>query len=217
VEKIGRSKIINASQVLRAVRGSLDRIVRYVYFRQVSDVTCWLIMGVVNKPEVSMIIVGFYVGMTVFVSVVFGIVFYFIFTESPANSLLGMAVLVTVVVVVEALMLTLLASFYRTRYILTDTELILKTSRLIGGSKKIPLDTVTSAEHTLIPFGFRLFGASFYGGYYYFPSVGRTFMAITNFHDGVLIKSAHGNYVITPSNPDEFMAKINKQTKTKTS
>jgi hypothetical protein len=171
-------------------------------------------MGVVNKPEVSSVIVGFYVGMTVFVSAVFGIVFYFILTDQPANSLLGLTVLVTVVVVVEALMLTLLASFYSTRYILTDTELIVKASRLIGGTKTIPLNTITSAERTLIPFGFRLFGASFYGGYYYFPSVGRTFMAITNFHDGTLIKSTHGNYVITPNNPDNFIENINLKTKT---
>ena len=92
----------------------------------------------------------------------------------------------------------ILASIYRTKYILTDNELILKASKLIGGSKRIPLETIESVERTLIPFGFRLFGASFYGGYYYLPSVGKAFMVITNFKDGVLIKTKHGNYVITP-------------------
>jgi hypothetical protein len=173
-------------------------------------------MGAVNKPEVSRTIVGFYAGMAVFLAVLFGVIFYFIYTEQPEGSLLGIVVLAVTTVFVEGLMLWLLASIHRTRYILTDNELILQAPKLIGGTKKIPLETVESVQRTLIPFGFRLFGASFYGGYYYFPSVGRAFMVITNFRDGVLIKTTNANYVITPSNPDEFIAKINVQTETKT-
>jgi len=171
-------------------------------------------MGVVNKPEVSSIIVGFYVGMTVFVSVVFGIVFYFIFTEQPPNSLLAMAIIMPVIALTEGVMLWAVASIYRTRYILTDTELVIKTSSLIGGSKTITLKTITSTERTLIPFGIRLFGASFHGGHYHIPSLGRTFMAITNYSDGVLIKAKNGNYVITPTNPENFIENINLKTKT---
>ena len=167
-------------------------------------------MGVVNKPVVSRIIVGFYVGMTVFVSVVFGIVFYFIYVEAPPNSLVAMAILVPVIILVEAVMLWAVASIYRTRYILTDSELILETSSLIGGSKTIPLETIQSMQRTLIPFGIKLLGASFHGGYYYLPSLGRAFMVITNYRDGVLMKATNGNYVITPSNPDNFIANIEK-------
>ena len=65
-------------------------------------------------------------------------------------------------------------------------------------------------NRTLIPFGFRIFGASFYGGYYYFPSVGRAFMVITNFRDGILIKAEHENYVITPRDPKSFIEAIEK-------
>jgi len=169
-------------------------------------------MSTVNKPEVSRVIVGFYVGMTVFVSVVFGIVFYFIFTESPPNSLVAMAILVPVIILVEAVMLGAVASIYRTRYILTDSELILETSSLIGGSKTIPLETIQSMQRTLIPFGIKLLGASFHGGYYYLPSLGRAFMVITNYRDGVLIKAQNGIYVITPSNPEELIEKINTMT-----
>ena len=146
-------------------------------------------MGAVNKPEISRIIVGFYVGMTVFVSVVFGIVFFFVYTEVPPNSLVAMAVLVPVIILVEGVMLWAVASIYRTKYVLTDTELVLETSSLIGGSKKIPLDTIQSLQRTLIPFGFKLLGASFHGGYYYLPSLGRAFMVITNYRDGILIKA----------------------------
>ena len=77
-------------------------------------------------------------------------------------------------------------------------------------NKRIPLETVESVHRTLIPFGIRLFGASFYGGYYYFPNVGRAFMVITNFRDGVLIKAQHGNYVITPRKPEDFIESIKK-------
>ena len=161
---------------------------------------------------VSRIIVGFYVGMTVFVSVVFGIVFYFIYTEAPLNSLVAMAILVPVIILAEAVMLGAVASIYRTRYILTDSELILETSSLIGGSKTIPLETIQSIQRTLIPFGIKLLGASFHGGYYYLPSLGRAFMVITNYRDGVLIKAQNGIYVITPSNPEELIEKINTMT-----
>ncbi len=169
-----------------------------------------------NKPEISKIIAGFYVGMTIFVSVVFSIVFYFIYTEAPPNSLVAMAVLVPVIILVELVMLWAVASIYRTRYILTDNELVLKASRLIGGTKRIPLETIKSTQRTLIPFSFRLFGASFHGGHYYLPSLGRAFMVITNFRDGVLIKAANGNYVITPSNPNNYIQEIEKNKTRKT-
>ena len=169
-----------------------------------------------NKPEVSRVIVGFYVGMTVFVSVVFGIVFYFVYTEAPPNSVVAMAVLVPVIILVEGLMLWAVASIYRTRYVLTDSELVVETSRLIGGSKRIPLETIQSLQRTLIPFGIKLFGASFHGGYYYIPSIGRAFMVITNYRDGILIKATNGNYVITPNNPDNFIKTIKLRTKTET-
>jgi len=173
-------------------------------------------MGVVNKPEVSRTIVGFYAGMAVFLAVLFGVIFYFIYTDAPEDSIVGLIVLAVIAPVVEGLVLWVLASLYRTRYVIMDGELVLEASSLIGGTKRIPLETIESMQRTLIPFGFRLFGASFHGGHYYIPSIGRAFMVITNFKDGVLIKAANGNYVITPSNPDEFIAKINVQTETKT-
>jgi asparagine N-glycosylation enzyme membrane subunit Stt3 len=168
-------------------------------------------MDTVNKPEVSKTLVGFYAGTAVFVATVFGVVLFFIFTEQPPNSLVGIVVLVVVAVVVEGIMLSLLASIYTTKYILSDNELILKAPLLIGGTKRIPLETIESAQRTLIPFGMRLFGASFYGGYYYFPSIGKTFVVMTNFNDGVLIKTKKGNYVITPSRPGDFITDIDRR------
>ena len=165
---------------------------------------------------VSRIIVGFYVGMTVFVSVVFGIVFYFIYTEAPPDSVLAMAILIPVIILVEVVKVWAVASIFRTRYVLTESELVLEASSLIGGTKRIPLETIQSLQRTLIPFGIKLVGASFHGGHYYIPSIGRAFVAITNFRDGFLLKITNGNYVITPSNPDNFIETIKLKTKIKT-
>jgi membrane protein YdbS with pleckstrin-like domain len=170
-------------------------------------------MDTVNKPEISRSLAWLYAAIATLIPALGVIVAYFPSLRTPSTT--GMTVIVVLVVVigfVEIIMLWILASIYRTRYILTEDELILKAPRLIGGRKRIPLETINSVERTLIPFGFRLFGASFYGGYYYLPSVGKAFMVITNFKDGVLVKAKHGNYVITPSNPERFIETIEKMT-----
>lgn len=87
---------------------------------------------------------------------------------------------------------------------------MIRTSRLIAltKEKRVPLAKVKSVERTLIPFGLRLFGASFYGGHYYIPGLGKAFITMTNFNDGVLLRTKDGNYIITPRNPEEFMKAI---------
>lgn len=167
-------------------------------------------MTMVNKPKISATLVSFYVGVVVFLAAVFSVVFYLVYTQVTAKSIIGIVVLVIAIGFSEGIMLWLLASIFRTRYVVTGNELVLKAPALIGGNKKIPIESIMSMQRTLIPFGIRLFGASFYGGYYYFPSVGRAFMMITNFRDGVLIKAANGSYVITPRSPDDFIQHIER-------
>ena len=99
----------------------------------------------------------------------------------------------------------LIHSILSTRYVITGDELIIRSSPLIGGSRRIRLDSILNVGRTLIPFGFKLFGASFHGGYYYIPSYGRVFMVITNFRDGVMIETRAGRFIITPRDPDEFV------------
>jgi len=90
-----------------------------------------------------------------------------------------------------------------------------KVSRTIALTYEIlPLGTVNSVEKILIPFGIRLFGASFHGGYYHIPSLGRAFLCVTNFKDGLLIKTSHGNYVITPNDPLDFKETIENRKST---
>ena len=162
-------------------------------------------MSIINKPDVSRAIALIYEALVIFIAAV--TVFFFFAAFFTPMGIVGIATSI-VSAFVGAIMLLILASVYRTRYILTNEEFIIKTTKLIGGSKTIPLTTLKYVEKTLIPFGLKLFGASFHGGYYHVPSMGRAFLSITNFKDGLLIKIGHGNYVITPSNPLDFQEAI---------
>ena len=162
-----------------------------------------------NQPKVSDAIAWSYGGLALFIAIL-AVVFAFAGLFTPMET--GGIVAAVVLVFVEAVMLLILRSLYATRYLLSDQELVIKTSRLIGGTKRIPLSNVKSVEETLIPFGIRLFGASFHGGYYQIPNLGRAFVAITNFQDGLLVKSKNQNYIITPKNPAEFKEAIETKT-----
>lgn len=162
-------------------------------------------LNITNEPVVSKSVAWSYGGLAIFIAAL--IVFFAyagFFTPMGAPGIAASLVSV----VVEAVMILILRSLYRTRYILTDEELVIKTTRLIGGEKRIPLKKVESVEKILIPFGIKLFGASFHGGYYQIPGLGRAFLAITNFQDGLLIKTTQGNYIITPKDPEGFREAI---------
>jgi len=162
-------------------------------------------LNIINEPDVSKVIVWMYGGIGVFIA---ALMVFFAF--SGFFTPMGVTGIVSSIVLafVEAVMLLLLRSLYRTRYILTDEELFIKTTKLIGGGKRISLKTIKSLEQTLIPFGVRIFGASFHGGYYQIPNLGRAFLSITNFHDGLLIKTQDGNYIITPKDSMNFKEAI---------
>jgi hypothetical protein len=157
-------------------------------------------MSVVNRPEVSKGLARFYLATTILLAAL-GLLFVYLYLQMPQIAgIIGLAVIIAV----EIILVSLVASIYRTTYTLTPKELVIKASIFIGGTKRVPLETIESAERTLIPFGIRLFGASGYGGYIYFPNIGRAFVTITNFKDGVLIKTQRGIYLITPRNPESF-------------
>jgi len=161
-------------------------------------------MSVVNRPEVSRPLARFYAAMTVVIAAL-GLLFVYLYLQSRQ---IGVIIGLIVIVVVEIILVSLVASIYRTTYTLTQKELVIKASIFIGGTKRISVETIESAEKTVIPFGIRLFGASGYGGYWYFPNVGRAFVAIANFKDGVLIRTQHGIYLITPKNPESFIESL---------
>jgi hypothetical protein len=163
------------------------------------------VMNLVNKPRVSKVIAGTYMVFVFFIAVL--IVFFAYASFFTPMGIMGLAA-VAVSIFVEVIMLLILDSIHRTRYVLTNDELLIRATRLIGGSKRIHLRDVEHVEKTLIPFGIRLFGASFHGGYYQIPGLGRAYMIMTNFEDGVLIKTKYGNYIITPEKPEDFMRTI---------
>jgi hypothetical protein len=167
-------------------------------------------MSIVNKPKVSRFIAGTYVGFVIFIAAVIAF-----FTYAGFFTPMGVLGLIAAAgsSIVEVIMLLILASIYRTEYILKDGELVIRVTQFIGGSKHIHLRDVADVEETLIPFGLRLFGASFHGGYYQVPKLGRAFMAITNFDDGILIKTKRANYIITPEKPEDFMSAVKNAAK----
>jgi hypothetical protein len=75
----------------------------------------------------------------------------------------------------------------------------------------IDISNVENIKKIPIPFGFRLFGAQFLGGVYYFPGIGNASVTMNNFDDGVLITTKQKkNYVITPQKPQDFIKIILK-------
>ena len=78
-------------------------------------------------------------------------------------------------------------------------------------TNKVEIKNIKDIKKSPIPFGMRLFGGSFIGGYYYLPGIGRAWVAMTNFKDGVLITTRDKeNYIITPTHPKQFIEDINK-------
>jgi hypothetical protein len=159
-------------------------------------------MNLVNKPEARALS---YEVVAIFIAAVTGFFVYAAFF-TPMGTV-GIAAAI-VSAFVEVIMLLILASLYRTRYVLANKELVIETTKLVGVGKTIPLETVESVERTMIPFGIKLFGASFHGGHYHIPGLGKAFLSITNFKDGLLIRTSYGSFVITPSDPLGFKEAI---------
>ncbi|MBU0953589.1 MAG: PH domain-containing protein [Nanoarchaeota archaeon] len=110
-----------------------------------------------------------------------------------------------------AVMLLIIFILYRasnmTFTVTRDTLFI----RGIFNTNVVPLKTITSVQKTPTPFGFRLFGASFLGGLYHLPGIGRTWVAMGNFEDGVLITTKQKkHFFITPQQPLAFINIVKK-------
>lgn len=159
----------------------------------------WL--RIVNKPEVSTYVKWCYQVLVIFIATLM-VFFTYASLFTPMCSLGIIALIGTASV--ETIMLLILRSLHKTRYVLTERNLHIETTKLIGGERRIPLEEVQSVEKTLIPLGIKLFGASFHGGYYNIPGLGKAFLAITNFKDGLLIKTQKRSYIITPKDPIRF-------------
>lgn len=101
---------------------------------------------------------------------------------------------------------------YTMRFIVTQRHIVVR-----GAFKtyNVRLSNIGSINKTLIPLAFRVWGASFLGGYYYIPSLGFARIAMTNFEDGVLVtvKRKSGrvkNYLMTPKDPTAFIRAVRR-------
>lgn len=148
----------------------------------------------VFKSKVSNWIAGLYWSILIFLGIMFFAVPYF----SP----------MTFFVIFLIIGFTLFKA-YRLYFIISNKSLI------IGGLLKnheILFSDINEVRKVPIPFGFRLFGASFLGGKYYFPGIGTAWVVMSNFDDGVLISTKRKkNYVITPRDPPHFIKIIKEK------
>lgn len=120
------------------------------------------------------------------------------------------ALFVVFFLLVLALMSGIIIKGYKMKFVVTDTQVIID-----GMFKKNMIDVhdIESVEKSPIPFGFRLFGASLLGGFYYLPGIGFAWVSMGNFKDGVMIKTRGGkNFVITPENPERFVETVKSKT-----
>jgi hypothetical protein len=157
----------------------------------------------INKPRVSKSILRFYQGLTAFIAILILATAYTAFFTPAGLAMLGASFILLVLIM--PLFIMVIRSINNTKYILLDEELLIDTSSIIGGSKRIPYEEIESVERTLIPIGWKVWGASFHGGYYRVPRLGKAYLAITNMGDGVLIRTQSMNYIISPREPDDFI------------
>lgn len=161
---------------------------------------------VVFKSKVSSWIAGLYWAILIFLVIMFiGVPFF-----APMTFFNKINFVIVFFIVFLIILYTLFRA-YRLSFIISKDRL------LIGGLLKkhnIMFSDIKEVKKVPIPFGFRLFGASFLGGRYYLPGVGNATVAMSNFDDGVLISTKKGyNFVITPLNPMKFIDDIKKHIK----
>lgn len=152
----------------------------------------------VFRPRLSRWIMGMYWAILVFLAAVMTLVpaatGMDAFSGALFASVFSLALLLVAFVVVRA---------YRMKFTVTETRIIING---IFRKNVIEKSDVQSIEKTPVPFGIRLFGASFLGGWYYLPGIGKAWMSIGNFEDGVMITTkGKKHYVITPKKPLDFI------------
>ncbi len=98
---------------------------------------------------------------------------------------------------------------YRMRLTIEKNQIIVNG---VFKENRIKISDIKSIDKVPIPAGIRLFGASFLGGLYYLPGIGKAWVTMGNFQDGVLISTQKDrHYVITPQEPLKFIQTVKKK------
>lgn len=156
------------------------------------------------ETRLSKWIAGMYWGILVFL-VVLLVTMPLVTTMSYYELLAFVGLFICILV----LFVFILFRAYTMQYIVTADKVVI---RGLFRTRDIPLSTLESVRKVPIPFGFRLLGSSFLGGWYYLPGIGRAWVAMTNFEDGVLLTTKKGkHFVVTPEKPQDFIGKVEKR------
>ena len=110
---------------------------------------------------------------------------------------------------VLAMFIFIMLKAYRMRFTIEKDRIIVSG---VFKENRIEISDIKSIDKGPIPAGIRIFGASFLGGLYYLPGIGRAWVSMGNFQDGVLISTKKGkHYVITPRKPLKFIEIVKKK------
>jgi hypothetical protein len=155
----------------------------------------------VFKAQLSKWIIGMYWLILFFLVAMTIVLFPVVSIEPPAYLFFT-----GIMAFVSLMFLLMILRAYRMKYAVTEKELVIHG---VFFKSKVKRSDIKSLKRTMIPMGFKLYGASFLGGWYYIPGVGKAKVAMANFKDGVLITTKQGkNYLITPENPDSFIKAV---------
>ena len=150
-------------------------------------------MRTTNKPRISSWIGGLYIGMAIFILLLFASI---AFLTGILTVFLGIGVIVFVILGFTAY------CFYRTVYVIEDGTLRSWSPFM---TIRLKISDIRNIERTRVPMHLRV-GAGGYCGKFYIAGAGWTSAIISNFVDGILITDKNGkHYLITPSNPDKFV------------
>ena len=152
----------------------------------------------VFTPRFSGWIIGLYGAILVFLGVILLGIPLFVEMDALTRSIFVSTFLLVTLVIVIVL--------YRAKTMKFTVEKGQLTIRGIFTTHRLKLSDIKSAEKTPALFGIRLMGASFLGGLYHLPGIGKTWVAMGNFDDGVLLRTKKNrHFFITPQNPMQFI------------
>ena len=156
------------------------------------------------KSNVSKWIAGFYL-----VTILFLIILTIAIPLFTPMTTLEKSVFIIMFIIITLIIASILLKAYKLRFTIGSEKVTISG---LMKQEDILVSDITDIKKIPIPFGFRLYGASFLGGRYYMPGIGKVSVAMSNFKDGVLITTKKDqNFLITPSNPMDFVEKLKRK------
>ena len=155
----------------------------------------------VFRPRLSGWIMGMYWAILVFLAaLLIGV------PIAEGMDFISYAAFTSLFSVILVVFILIMLRAYRMSFVVADRRVIING---IFRKNVIEISDIKTIQKSPIPYGFRLYGASFLGGWYFLPGIGKAWISMGNFSDGVLITTKQNrHYVITPRNPPEFIKAV---------